>query len=123
MGPLTARAHYLRRALEGSFRLNENLLEVYPRASIHALCGVEAARRYKRHADTWRTRAEILETLAHELRFEVWREGCLENDHCFDAVICAYTGYLWAKEGWTLPEEDREVFERDGWIWCPPFRP
>ena len=50
----------------------------------------------------------------------MWREGCLQNDHCFDAVICAYTGYLWATEHWTLPDEDREVFAQDGWIWFPP---
>ncbi len=121
MGPLTARAHYLRRALEREYRLQENLLEVYPKATIHALFGAGVARRYKRHPDTWRTRAQMLEQLAHELHFEVWREGCLQNDHCFDAVICAYTAYLWAKDGWTLPEEDRAVYERDGWIWCPPL--
>jgi len=122
MGPLTARAHYLRRALEPVFELNRNLLEVYPKATLHMLCGPEPARRYKRLANTWRVRAEILEKLQPELVFDIWREGCLQNDHCFDAVICAYTGYLWAREGWILPEEDRAVFEQDGWIWFPPRR-
>jgi predicted nuclease with RNAse H fold len=120
MGPLTARAHYLRRALEGGFELNRNLIEVYPKATIHVLMGAERARGYKREVNTWRIRAEILEELSHTLQFRVWREGCLQNDHCFDAVICAYTGYLWATRGWTLPEEHREVFEQDGWIWFPP---
>jgi len=120
MGPLTARAHYLRRALERHFRLNRNLIEVYPKATIHRLFGAEPARRYKREVNTWNTRARILEGLRDELRFEVWREGCLSNDHCFDAVICAYTGYLWTTQGWQMPEGDREVFERDGWIWIPP---
>ncbi len=123
MGPLTARAHYLRRVLAPTFELNRNLLEVYPKATIHMLCGAEPARRYKRLANTWRVRAEILERLQPELSFNIWREGCLQNDHCFDAVICAYTAYLWAREGWTLPEEDRAVFERDGWIWFPPRAP
>jgi hypothetical protein len=123
MGPLTARACYLRRALEGRFALNANMVEVYPKATVHALCGAEAARRYKREVNTWSTRAQILQTLADELRFEVWREGCLQNDHCFDAVIAAYTGYLWASRGWMLPEEDRAVFEEDGWIWFPPMDP
>ena len=119
MGPLTARAHYLRRVLEDRFTLNENLIEVYPKATIHVLFGEELARTYKRGVDTWRQRAEILEALGEELRFEVWRQGCLENDHCFDAVICAYTSYLWATQGWTMPDEHRQVFEQDGWIWFP----
>ncbi len=122
MGPLTARAHYLRRVLEEQFTLNEDLIEVYPKATIHVLFGEDLARKYKRGVDTWRQRAEILEALGSELRFEVWRQGCLENDHCFDAVICAYTGYLWATKGWTMPDEHREVFEQDGWIWFPRVR-
>jgi len=119
MGPLTARALYLRRALEDRFQLNENLLEVYPKATLERLFGAEA-RRYKRHPDTWAVRARLLEQLSDELSFDVWREGCLSNDHCFDAVICAYTAYRWARDGWQLPVTDREVFARDGWIWIPP---
>jgi predicted nuclease with RNAse H fold len=123
MGPLTARAHYLRHALGDRFRLNENLIEVYPKATVHALFGAPAARRYKRETRTWQVRAGILESLSSTLRFNVWREGTLQNDHCFDAVIAAYTGYLWAEEQWSLPEQDREVFEIDGWIWFPPMEP
>jgi len=119
MGPLTARALYLRRALEDRFRLHENLLEVYPKATLMRLFGHQV-RRYKRHPDTWAVRARILEQLADDLRFDVWREGCLANDHCFDAVICAYTAYRWAREGWQLPDANRAVFENDGWIWFPP---
>lgn len=123
MGPLTARAHYLRRTLGPRYRLNANLIEVYPKATIVSLFGAELARRYKREVGTWQTRARILEALADELRFDVWREGCLKNDHCFDAVICAYTGYLWATQGWTIPATDRAIFEEDGWIWFPPLEP
>ena len=121
-GPLTARAHYIRRALEGRYVLNKDLIEVYPKATIHQLFGARLARRYKREANTWRTRAAILEQLSEHLTFEVWREGCLNNDHCFDAVICAYTAYLWASEGWSMPGDNRDVFEADGWIWFPPAR-
>ena len=120
MGPLTSRAHYLHRALEEDFSLNEDLIEVYPKATITKIFGADRARRYKRGTEDWAVRAEMLEELSGQLQFEVWKQVCLDNDHCFDAVIAAYTGYLWASEGWTLPEEDREIFERDGWIWFPP---
>ena len=50
------------------------------------------------------------------------REQCLQSDHCFDALVCAYTAYLWAKDGWELPEADRQVFVEDGWIWSPAGR-
>ena len=123
MGPLTARAHYLCRQIAGTFARETNLIEVYPKATVQRLFGAEAARGYKRAADTWRVRAAILEALSSTLRFEVWREGCLQDDHLFDAVLCAYTGYLWARDDWQLPQEDRDVFAEDGWIWFPPQAP
>ena len=49
------------------------------------------------------------------------REDALRNDHCFEALIAAYTAYLWAKDGWTLPEPGAP-FVDDGWIWVPPPR-
>jgi predicted nuclease with RNAse H fold len=126
MGPLTARAAHLTRALARSgYVLNQNLLEVYPKATLHQLFGPKVARRYKRETDTWETRAQILKVWGDKLGFargsRLARETCLQNDHCFDAVVCAYTAYLWAKEGWKLPAgDDREVFVADGWIWAPP---
>jgi len=45
------------------------------------------------------------------------REDVLRNDHCFDAVITAYTAYLWARDGWTVPEG---MVGDDGWIFSPP---
>jgi len=39
-------------------------------------------------------------------------------------VICAFTGFLWARDGWSLPAttSTRDAGERlrDGWIWTPP---
>ena len=46
------------------------------------------------------------------------REEVLRNDHCFDALLSAYTAYLWARDGWDKPE-DVQGLEADGWIWAP----
>lgn len=118
---ITARAGQLRRRLKGAgYTLHGNLLEVSPQATIGALCGPRAARGYKRDADPWVTRAQVLEkfddlTFAPQSRMA--REDVLRNDHCFDAVISAYTAYLWARDGW---EQPTGVFAEDGWIFSPP---
>lgn len=118
---ITARAGQLRRRLRGAgYQLHGNLLEVSPTATIAALCGPRDARGYKRDADPWVTRATVLEKFS-DLSFapqsRMAREDVLRNDHCFDAVISAYTAYLWAREGWELPSG---VFAEDGWIFSPP---
>jgi hypothetical protein len=132
-GPLAARAAHLGRALADRFRLNDNLIEVSPKATLTAL---GFTRPYKKHLREQETRARILETLSPELGFGpgVWRELCVQSDHLFDAVICAFTGFLWARDGWTETDtaaralsqgrhdgrhDDREV-RIDGWIWVPP---
>jgi hypothetical protein len=64
--------------------------------------------------------------VSDQLRFGpgVWRELCVQSDHLFEAVICAFTGFLWARDGWSLPvtASARDAGERlrDGWIWTPP---
>jgi predicted nuclease with RNAse H fold len=123
-GPITARATHLRRAFERhGFALNRNLIEVSPRATVHAFFGERKARGYKRDADPWKTRAEIVERLATSLRFSersgLSREQVLRNDHCFDAVLAAYTAFLWARDGWEVPPDLAHLAETDGWIWVP----
>jgi hypothetical protein len=106
------------------FTLHENLIEVSPQATVAALFDRRRARGYKRDADPWHTRAEIVEQLG-DLGFapssRLSREEVLRNDHCFDALVAAYTGYLWARDGWTMPEP-ADVFATDGWVWAPPPR-
>jgi hypothetical protein len=123
-GPLAARAAHLVRALTDRFRLNENLIEVSPKATLTAL---GFTRPYKKHLLERETRAEVLEALSDELRFGpgVWRESCVQSDHLFDAVICAFTGYLWAKEGWQdqIAADGDGARPEDGWIWVPPAAP
>lgn len=120
-GAIAARAGQIRRRLRGAgFELHKNLLEVSPVATVAALCGSRAARGYKRDADPWRTRAMILEQLgdlSFALQSRMAREDVLQSDHCFDAMLSAYTAYLWARDGWTTPDG---VFEEDGWITAPP---
>jgi hypothetical protein len=124
-GLVAARAVQLRRRLAGAgFELNTNLIEVSPAATVASLFDRRRARGYKRDADAWQTRAAIVEHLG-DLAFapssRLSREEVLRNDHCFDALIAGYTGYLWAREGWTLPEP-ADVFRDDGWVWTPPLR-
>lgn len=120
-GAISARAGQLRRRLRGAgFELHQSLVEVSPAATIAALCGPRAARGYKRDADPWVTRASILERLrdlSFAPRSRMAREEVLRSDHCFDAVIGAYTAYLWARDGWPVPEG---CFSADGWIVAPP---
>jgi predicted nuclease with RNAse H fold len=118
MGPLTARAAHLARALADRFHLNENLIEVYPRATLELLGFREP---YKKRVDR---RVEML-AMIPDLTFGpgVWREECRKSDHLFDAVICAYTGYLWSRDGWALPADTAPALLRDGWIWVPPEAP
>ncbi len=77
---------------------------------------------FKKHLRERETRARILEALSGELRFGpgVWRELCIQSDHLFEAVISAFTGFLWARDGWMLPPSaqprDDQARLRDGWI-------
>lgn len=121
LGPIAARGLHLRRLLaQSGFELNRNLLEVSPRATVRALFDSHKARGYKRDADPWETRAAIVEGL-RDVRFapssRMSREEVLSNDHCFEALLSGYTAYLWARDGWSMPED---VFQEDGWIWAPP---
>lgn len=121
MGPLTARASYLQRALRSHFTVGENLIEVYPKASLTRLVGTKLARGYKRSATAASARLEILNRL-DELRFglRAWREAALSNDHKFDAIICAYTGYLFSRGACEPPPGDvSHLVREDGWIWAP----
>jgi len=115
MGPVAARAAYLVRALGQRFRLNDNLIEVFPRATLELLGYREP---YKKRVDR---RIEILASLG-DLTFGpgVWREDCRQSDHIFDAVLCAYTGYLRDRDGWRISVLAGDPIDPQGWIWVPP---
>jgi hypothetical protein len=115
MGPLTSRAIHLRRCLAEAYQLEDNLIEVLPRATLN---GLGQRQPYKKNVDR---RLDILESLT-DLSFApgVWREACRQSDHLFDAVICAYTGYLRQRDDW--PVDERVILQGNaqGWIWFPP---
>ena len=115
MGPLAARAAHLVRALGQRFRLNDNLIEVFPRATLELLGYSEP---YKKRIDR---RIDILAAL-RDLSFApgVWREECRQSDHVFDAVVCAYTGYLRSRDDWQLSPPAGDPIDPQGWIWIPP---
>lgn len=115
MGPLTARATHLVRALAPTFRLNDNLIEVSPRATLDLIGFREP---YKKRVDR---RIDILAALP-DLTFGpgVWREQCRQSDHVFDAVLCAYTGYLRDRDGWQISTLAADQIDPQGWIWIPP---
>jgi hypothetical protein len=35
-------------------------------------------------------------------------------------VLCAYTGYLRSRDGWTASDLAGDALEPRGWIWTPP---
>jgi len=121
-GPLAARAAHLVRALADRYRLNENLIEVHPRTTLKLL-GLSSP--FKRHLKEREHRAQMLESLAPTLKFGpgIWREHCVQSDHLFEAIITAFTGYLWARDGWQAPAEMGSTAARDGLIWVPPEQP
>ena len=126
VGPIAARAAHLVKRLAGAgLALNERVLEVSSPATVAALFGRRAARGYKRDADPWETRAQILESLT-DLSFapqsRLAREDTLRNDHCFDAILAGYTAFLWARDGWQLPAKWQNGLGADGWIWAPPTK-
>ncbi|PRP94585.1 DUF429 domain-containing protein [Enhygromyxa salina] len=111
MGPLAARAAYLRRALSPRLRLNENLIEVHPRATLIRLLGPRRERRTRHGSDPqiWENRASVLAALGQiveGLEFDrVWPDLVVRNVHVFHAVVSAFTAYFWAHEGWSGPED------------------
>jgi phage shock protein PspC (stress-responsive transcriptional regulator) len=140
-GPLAARAHYLRRALSPMLRLHENLIEVHPRATVRRRFG-EAVDQKLRQGETdrvWGTRKRILAGLTEGIAFDyVWPELVVRNAHVFNAVLCAFTAYVWARTPGSAPatiasagqpeadligqavSELGELWLEDGWIYLPP---
>ncbi|MCB9752460.1 MAG: DUF429 domain-containing protein [Myxococcales bacterium] len=121
MGPLSARAAYLRRVLSPRLRLHENLIEVHPPATVIRLFGASVEHRL-RHGTAeaiWALRKRVLAELSDAALLEpgdaagaralalayVWPEVVVRSPHVFDAVIAAYTAFAWAWERWRGPRD------------------
>lgn len=147
MGPLAARAAYLRRVLSPRLRLHENLIEVHPPATLLRLVGEGVVRRLGVGPadESWALRRRVLEDLRPPLRFDyVWPDIVVRSPHVFEAVIAAYTAFLWSAQAWQGPGDVRpaseeraavvrdpldaaldglgELWLADGWIWVPPVQ-
>lgn len=118
LGTLTARALVLARRLR-RLRPPPRVLEVYPRATLAALRprdrGMRPRGRGEKRTDHRQTviramRGSGLIEVPDRLRRRVSQE------HVFDALIAAYTGWLYPSELRPPPPVMRES---DGWIWIP----
>jgi hypothetical protein len=117
--PLTARAHFLSR------RLSVPLSEVYPKLSLWRIgCALDIPKshlRFHKHAvDSDEARLHILRTLIdREIAFIYQQDLRLmvENNVCFEAFICALTGFLKYRE---QTEKRPHLFPKDElWIDFP----
>jgi hypothetical protein len=94
--PLTARAHFLSR------RLTAPLSEVYPKLSLWRIgCALDIPKshlRFHKHAvDSDEARLHILRTLIDRDIAFIYQQDLrlmVENNVCFEAFICALTGFL-----------------------------
>jgi len=149
MGPLAARAAYLRHALSPQLRLHENLIEVHPTATLIRLFGATTVQRLGRGPtdEVAEQRRKIFVGLGEKLRFDyVWPEIVVRSPHIFEAVLSAFTAFLWATQGWQGPADllapasepetplairdplppaladFDDLWLEDGWIWVPPVQ-
>jgi hypothetical protein len=108
MGPLAARAAYLRHALSPRLRLHENLIEVHPPATLIRLFGAATVHRLGKGPtdEVAEQRRKIFEGLGEKLRFDyVWPEIVVRSPHIFEAVLSAFTAFLWTTQGWKGPTD------------------
>ncbi len=141
MGPLAARATYLRRAMGRRLRVHENLLEVHPRATIWRLFGLrqEQATRVGDQAEVVEARREVLSSLSEGFDFDrVWPELVVRRVPVFHALISAFTVLHASRDAQRGPldldvegedptvrravRELSSLWSEDGWVFTPQSR-
>jgi predicted nuclease with RNAse H fold len=114
-GVALARRLRAQRAERGPVAGSE-LIEVYPAASLLRLGFDGRPARKEGEVAARRFRSRVLRKLGERIVGLDGDEDELPDDHAFDAVIAAYTGWL-APDGLEPPPGDFNAAA--GWIWLP----
>lgn len=102
VGPLAARAHYLKKHLRDRFRCQENWIEVCPRTAITRCMGkkTELATRRGSYEEVWLARRAVLLRAIEGLQVRgVWPDMVARNVHVFRALVSAWLAYRWDRCG------------------------
>ena len=112
IGQIAARGLVLQRVLARSHPEIE-VIEVYPRASIEAL-GIDPGTDGESSLDA-------IERIGSSLRSHVSGQhpNDVGNRHELDAVVAAYTGWLYKHRHSEMRQPTEPYVEADGWIWVP----
>jgi predicted nuclease with RNAse H fold len=118
LGALAARALVLARRFR-RLRPPPRVLEVYPRATLAALrAGDPAIRPRERAEERAAHRQGVIRAMRESGLIDVpdRLRRRLSEEHVFDALIAAYTGWLYPHG---LRPPPSVMHESDGWIWVP----
>lgn len=102
VGPLAARAHYLKKHLRDRFRCQENWIEVCPRTAITRCMGkkLELATRRGSYEEVWLARRSVLLRAIEGLEVRgVWPDMVARNVHVFRALVSAWLAHRWDRCG------------------------
>jgi predicted nuclease with RNAse H fold len=116
LGVPAARAIGLQRRIR-RLRPAPTVIEVYPKASLAAISrtakDVRPRRRGENRDNHWRA---TLGGMAEAGLIHLDDPEPLAREHVFDAVVAAFTGWLYP--GGLAPPPSKAALKR-GWIWCP----
>lgn len=125
LGIITARAVGLVRKLESRpvaplSVASREILEIYPAASLRQMGWTGRPPKRAPLKDRVSFYSEVVDSLTTEVNgTDEWPQ-CREQDDVFDALIAAYTGWLYP-EGLVTPPQGFNL--ASGWIWFPKAKP
>ena len=125
LAPLTARAFFIRRRLKAKF--NAKLLEAFPKLSV-MLIGKELKLtrtqllNYRNSIQGSEVRKIFIEAMIDKwglFIYEQDRKELIEDYHSFDALICAFSGFLKSKG--KVQKIPKNFPPNEGWVEIPKF--